>query len=314
MSEVSIMDYVLNEYHRDISTQDLLDDIKEVATKLNKNTLTQDEYAQYGKYSPTTIRRRFGAWNNALLLCEMQPSRYQLAAAKSKPLYQHISDDDLLSDVVAVARHLHKDTISCGEYARNGKFSKDTCFKRFGSWESTLLKAHLAPYEQKSNRRISDDILFEEIERIWIQLGRQPTSTDIKSGISKYALNAYTRHFGGWRGALESFIKWVDSDRSETKNTPIPETQADLSSTASPISSSNPLHSTTRNISLRLRFKVMSRDNFKCCLCGASPAKDPSVELHIDHIIPWSKGGETVIDNLQTLCSKCNIGKSDLSL
>lgn len=73
-------------------------------------------------------------------------------------------------------------------------------------------------------------------------------------------------------------------------------------------------HRTSRNINTRLRFKVLSRDNFKCCFCGASPAKNPSVELHVDHIIPWSKGGETVIDNLQTLCSKCNLGKSDLIL
>ena len=67
----------------------------------------------------------------------------------------------------------------------------------------------------------------------------------------------------------------------------------------------------TRKISDKLRYSVLKRDNFKCCACGASPAKDPSVELHIDHIIPWSKGGETTLENLQTLCSKCNIGKSD---
>ena len=56
----------------------------------------------------------------------------------------------------------------------------------------------------------------------------------------------------------------------------------------------------SRTISDKLRYQVLKRDNFKCCACGASPAKDVSVELHIDHIIPWSKGGETVIDNLQT--------------
>ena len=69
---------------------------------------------------------------------------------------------------------------------------------------------------------------------------------------------------------------------------------------------------TTRSISDKLRYRVLKRDNFKCCACGASPAKDPAVELHIDHVIPWSKGGETKLENLQTLCSKCNIGKSDL--
>ena len=67
----------------------------------------------------------------------------------------------------------------------------------------------------------------------------------------------------------------------------------------------------TRAISDKLRYQVLKRDDFKCCACGASPAKDPSVELHIDHIIPWSKGGESTLENLQTLCSKCNIGKSD---
>ena len=66
-----------------------------------------------------------------------------------------------------------------------------------------------------------------------------------------------------------------------------------------------------RKISDKLRYQILKRDNFKCCACGASPAKDPSVELHIDHIIPWSKGGETTADNLQTLCSRCNLGKSD---
>lgn len=70
-------------------------------------------------------------------------------------------------------------------------------------------------------------------------------------------------------------------------------------------------HKTKRDVSLQLRFAVLKRDNFKCCACGASPAKNPSVELHIDHIIPWSKGGETELSNLQTLCSICNLGKSN---
>lgn len=68
----------------------------------------------------------------------------------------------------------------------------------------------------------------------------------------------------------------------------------------------------SRNPSTRLRFEVLARDKFTCRFCGASPAKDPSVTLHIDHIVPWSKGGETSLDNLQTLCAKCNLGKSNL--
>lgn len=73
----------------------------------------------------------------------------------------------------------------------------------------------------------------------------------------------------------------------------------------------NDNHKTKRDISIKLRFDVLKRDNFKCCYCGASPAKDPSIILHVDHIIPWAKGGETIMDNLQTSCSTCNLGKRD---
>lgn len=70
-------------------------------------------------------------------------------------------------------------------------------------------------------------------------------------------------------------------------------------------------HKTGRNPSMKLRFEILKRDNFKCSACGASPATDPTVQLHIDHIMPWSKGGETTKDNLQTLCSTCNFGKGN---
>ena len=76
-------------------------------------------------------------------------------------------------------------------------------------------------------------------------------------------------------------------------------------------SKENNKRKTGRDPSMKLRFEILKRDNFKCCACGASPAKDPRVELHIDHIIPWSKGGETNKENLQTLCSICNIGKGN---
>jgi 5-methylcytosine-specific restriction endonuclease McrA len=57
----------------------------------------------------------------------------------------------------------------------------------------------------------------------------------------------------------------------------------------------------------------MQRDHFTCRACGASPAKEAGVELHVDHVVPWSRAGETTLENLQTLCTRCNLGKSDLT-
>lgn len=58
-----------------------------------------------------------------------------------------------------------------------------------------------------------------------------------------------------------------------------------------------------------LRYNVLKRDNYKCQICGAT-AKE-GAKLQVDHIIPVSKGGKTELNNLQTLCSRCNIGKSN---
>lgn len=58
-----------------------------------------------------------------------------------------------------------------------------------------------------------------------------------------------------------------------------------------------------------LRYDIMKRDNFRCVLCGRG-AED-GVKLHVDHIIPVSKGGKTVPSNLRTLCEDCNFGKRD---
>lgn len=64
-----------------------------------------------------------------------------------------------------------------------------------------------------------------------------------------------------------------------------------------------------RNIPLGLRYKVFKKDSFKCVVCGHS-ASD-GAKLHIDHIKPYSHGGLTELNNLQTLCSDCNISKSN---
>lgn len=58
-----------------------------------------------------------------------------------------------------------------------------------------------------------------------------------------------------------------------------------------------------------LRYDIFKRDKFRCVLCGRT-AQD-GVKLHVDHIIPVSKGGKTTPSNLRTLCETCNLGKRD---
>lgn len=58
-----------------------------------------------------------------------------------------------------------------------------------------------------------------------------------------------------------------------------------------------------------LRHRIMARDHYTCQMCGKYMPDE--VGLHVDHIIPVSKGGKTVESNLQVLCSKCNLRKGN---
>lgn len=58
-----------------------------------------------------------------------------------------------------------------------------------------------------------------------------------------------------------------------------------------------------------LRTKIKERDNFSCKQCHTSVEDEPTLLLEIDHIIPISKGGMSVEENLQCLCWKCNRSK-----
>ena len=69
-------------------------------------------------------------------------------------------------------------------------------------------------------------------------------------------------------------------------------------------------------INLKLRQKILERDQYTCQLCGHKgnePYADGEiVRLEVDHIAPLKQGGKTVEENLWTLCSRCNAGKKSL--
>lgn len=48
---------------------------------------------------------------------------------------------------------------------------------------------------------------------------------------------------------------------------------------------------------------VLTRDLYTCQYCGVTP---PRKFLTIDHVLPRSRGGKTVWENVTTACQKCN--------
>lgn len=64
-------------------------------------------------------------------------------------------------------------------------------------------------------------------------------------------------------------------------------------------------------LSVRTRFEIFKRDDFRCYYCGR---RSPDVVLQVDHIVPVSAGGSDDPLNLTTACWDCNSGKSDVPL
>ena len=208
---------------------------------------------------------------------------------------RNITDDDLLSDLRRVASEKSEQQVKQRTYGELGKYSVKTVINRFGSWNAAVEKAGL---EKSVERNIPVDKLFSALYDLWVVLGRQPSYSEVQSPACPFHAATYERRFGSWRQALEAFVTYANSEDM----TPPP--------AAIELTGASPRR-TSRSPDLRLRFKVLQRDRFRCCACGASPSVTPGVLLEVDHIKPWSKGGETVIENLQTLCFSCNQGKTN---
>lgn len=212
-----------------------------------------------------------------------------------EPYHRQVSNDELLNDLRRVASETGKQAVTRDQQDERGTFHSTTFVRRFGSWFNALDKAGLERTRTQMNT--PDEDLFRNLEAVWISLGRQPRYQDIQKPLSKFNIGTYENRFGGWRNALERFVAYVNGETASIKGDSLIKSN---------------LHKTKRDINWRVRFLVMRRDHFKCQSCGRSPATDPTIVLHVDHRIAWANGGETVVDNLQTLCSRCNIGKSNL--
>ena len=179
---------------------------------------------------------------------------------------------------------------------------------RFGSWQAALDAAGLKLGKVKKDRsQITNDQLFEELGRVWKLLGHRPSKDEWESVGAKYSYTTYKTRFNGWVSACAAFIENI-SIRNEGQASQ-PETQASGTrklKVASEIQSEE-----KRNIPMKLRYRVLTRDSYKCVLCGRSPAAHVGISLHTDHIIPFSQGGKTLLENLRTLCNECNWGKGN---
>jgi len=277
----------------DYSDESLLAELRRVAAELNGARLTHDRFNELSRVHSTTLRCRFGSWKNALNLAGIS----ETIAPRSTPL----THESVIASLRTYVAEFPGASVTQEEIAGRLGVDRGSITRKLGKWQDLLTEVGISSVPL--GRRYTDDECFENIFALWTHYGRQPNFAELNQPPSTVGSKAYVRRWGGWRAALGAFIKYVNQEPQAVQ-----ETISEKSGTEKSEPQTAPV-ATPRSISLSLRYKVLSRDRFRCVKCGRSPATDLSVVLHVDHKDPWSKGGPNTEENLRTLCFDCNLGK-----
>lgn len=213
--------------------------------------------------------------------------------------YSAYSDADLLARAREFATASGQAFVSLAKFSLATGISESTILNHFGTWAAFCRAAGLSPRYDRSAGR---EDLLRNLDGVWEAFGRQPRAKEMKQPLSPISVSRYSKVFGkSWYAICLEYLSWKSG-------TPVEEIESEAvrPSTRPAFGKRN----APRGISLSLRYEVLKRDRFRCVKCGRSPATAPGVQLHVDHVLAWANGGLTTLDNLQSLCSDCNLGKS----
>lgn len=106
----------------------------------------------------------------------------------------------LIEDLQELSEELGR-TARARDMDERGKHSASMYQRRFGSWSAAKEAAELPPSEIQ--KRISDEELLSELQRVADNLGRTPKLSDLDE-YGKYSRGPYQVRFGSWNEALEA--------------------------------------------------------------------------------------------------------------
>ena len=224
----------------------------------------------------------------------MDSSRFKLDRRRVDALPREV----LINELRRVAEQLGGRRFSRRDFDRHATTCKGSAvLSHFGSWDAALDAMGVPLNDYKADRKqITNAQLLSELARVWSALGHRPSKLEWEASDAAYSYTTYKQRFGGWVNACAALVSGNIAIESPTID-PTPQPLVKIPAERN------------RTVPLKLRLRVLTRDKFRCVLCGRTPAINPRTVLHIDHIVPFSDGGPTVESNLRTLCDLCNWGK-----
>src|SRR5713101_711129 len=100
--------------------------------------------------------------------------------------HRDITDEELIADIQRVAIELKQNFLTISQYEEFGKFDPSTPKRRFSSWSKALIAAGLTKSKKQENSKVEDENLLQNLEEVWVKLGRQPRQSEMSEFFSKY--------------------------------------------------------------------------------------------------------------------------------
>lgn len=304
---------VLKKGNKFYTEKQLLNEIKIVWDKFGRRP-TYGEFKKESSIGISIFETRFKTWTGAIERFCLINENYNSYVAG---ITLKTSKELLIKELKTIKKSYQYEILDFNSYKKyGGKYTRPTFIKHFGSWKNALELVGLRP-RQEWNKSPKKELLFDELQKIWEDLGRQPLYREW-NGLSKFKNVIYDRKFGGWNKAIHAFI--LDREKSDEEiviNNSTTENEIPIGNI---VETSNPenlnpaetiIMKTSRGVPPKLRFRVFMRDNFTCQYCKRTKEED-GIKLQADHIKAYSNGGETIFKNLITACWECNIGKSNM--
>ena len=115
--------------------------------------------------------------------------------------------DTILKAIKRVAQEKGVEQLSRKQFTAAAGISDWHIYQHFDGWREACEAAGLKPHTQ--NVRLEDDVLFEEMHRVFVVCGEICTAMKFDR-LAQYGVSTYKNRFGKWPDVLLKFKHWIE--------------------------------------------------------------------------------------------------------
>jgi len=174
---------------------ELIEDLKRVANKINKNHLSYSDYKKKsGKYSIINFKKQLGGWRKAELKAGLIPE---------KIFTTEVSEEEIVNELKQIAKQ-NNNILTLKFYKSSAhNYTVSRIINKFGSWNKALRAAGVTQLT-KGRIRMDDEFILDDLRAVAAALNKQSISkNDYVNYLGKYSVTSYTGRFGNWNNSIK---------------------------------------------------------------------------------------------------------------